>query len=274
MVRCDRLETINASLEAQQVEVKARLKEALTRVFEAQQALQQKLSDEHLLSLNQRKTTALSTLDTISKAPRKSNEETSVGGSNLVSGLEQGSEGEDALADYEDIELEVATSDNQEELPPSLPSEDIHEEQETFELSMGQLELQPAASCVVMCDPIHFSSESDYEQLTKLRSDEATYNGSWYRYALRTLKEAHKLRSKTRATVGQPFVTKFTASAVCKEAKAQEFTQLVFSRDPASDGEDFVWYRKALQHLKKERKHRVGFRDRAESFSSTISIVD
>ncbi|CAI5712259.1 unnamed protein product [Peronospora farinosa] len=268
MVRCDRLETTNASLETQQAELKARLKEALTRAFEAQQALQPKSSDEHPLSLNQQRTSALSTLDTISKTLQKNTEETSVGESNPASDLD--SEVEDALADYEDIELEVATFDNQDELLPSLPSDDIHEEQEIFELSMGQLELDPVTSSVVMCDPIHISSDSDYEQLTKLRSDEAN-SGSWYRHALRILKEARKLRSKTRATVGQPSVTKLTASAVCKEAEAQEFTQLVFT---GSDDEDSAWYRKALQHLKKERKHRLSLRDRAESFSSTISLVD
>ncbi|RQM16633.1 hypothetical protein DD237_001275 [Peronospora effusa] len=268
MVRCDRLETTNASLETQQAELKARLKEALTRAFEAQQALQQKSSDEHPLSLNQQRTSALSTLDTISKTPQKNTEETSVGESNPASDLD--SEVEDALAYYEGIELEVATFDNQHELLPSLLSDDLHEEQETFELSMGQLELDPVTSSVVMCDPIHISSDSDYEQLTKLRSDEAN-SGSWYRHALRILKEARKLRSKTRATVGQPSVTKLTASAVCKEAEAQEFTQLVFT---GSDDEDSAWYRKALQHLKKERKHRLSLRDRAESFSSTISLVD
>ncbi|CAI5702984.1 unnamed protein product [Peronospora effusa] len=270
MVRCDRLETTNASLETQQAELKARLKEALTRAFEAQQALQQKSSDEHPLSLNQQRTSALSTLDTISKTPQKNTEETSVGESNPASDLESDSEVEDALAYYEGIELEVATFDNQHELLPSLLSDDLHEEQETFELSMGQLELDPVTSSVVMCDPIHISSDSDYEQLTKLRSDEAN-SGSWYRHALRILKEARKLRSKTRATVGQPSVTKLTASAVCKEAEAQEFTQLVFT---GSDDEDSAWYRKALQHLKKERKHRLSLRDRAESFSSTISLVD
>ncbi|CAH0475349.1 unnamed protein product [Peronospora belbahrii] len=296
MIRCNHLQTTNQDLETQQVELKAQLKEALIRAFESQQALdrerevlalqsrrlvmrpqlrsRQRLSNEHPKSLHDQITSAFTTLDTINRAPRTDTEETPIGESNEAIDSKQDCKVDEDVAECESIELGGADLDNLEESLLPGPSKNIYAEQETLQLSVVQLDSEPATSSVDMREPTSISSDSDYEQLTKLRTDQGS-SDSWYRQALRTLKEARKRRFKqTSATVEPSLVSKFTVSAVCKEAKAQEFTQLVFTRDPATDGDDSMWYRKALQHLKRERTQRLSLQDRAESFNSAISIVD
>lgn len=304
MVRCDSLQQSNARLAMQLEELKTQLKEALIRAFESQHALERErevsaLQDRRLvmgvqigdhlaqqrshggrpINLHQQITSAFCMLDAVSTVPREGTEEAPVDESTPTSVLGRDSnelEVDDALAN-EGVESGVATPVNQEKLQPALPSTNVKVLPEVFRPSKEQLDSDPASSSVFELEPLTSSDDFDYQKLTTLRSSEEK-NCSWYRHALHTLKEKRKQRRKASGKAADaPPVTKFTTSAVCKEAPsldAQEFVQLVSTRNSTEDGEDSTWYRRALQHLKEERKRRVSLHNRAGSFSSTISIVD
>lgn len=173
----------------------------------------------------------------------------------------------DDSSEPEDAEVTTSTSVDQAEPVVKPISGD---EQESSEQQATQL-LKPLDS---------ISSGRDYQQLVQLNTSEEE-NGSWYRQALGRLKterdQRRRLRKPSKKTTEAPssMMRKVEVEAASlKLYKPLAFKELAATRDPAHDASESTWYRKALQLLKAERKQRVSLRDRAESFSSTISIVD
>uniref|UniRef100_M4BN13 Uncharacterized protein n=1 Tax=Hyaloperonospora arabidopsidis (strain Emoy2) TaxID=559515 RepID=M4BN13_HYAAE len=116
----------------------------------------------------------------------------------------------------------------------------------------------------------------DFKQLTELRSSDENHR-TCYSHALPTLKEARRQKKchETQAGAADAHpANRFTVRPVCKEVNTKAFTQLVSARYPAEDGEDRMWYRRTLLHLKNKRQRQLSHYDRADSFCSTISSVD
>ena len=66
----------------------------------------------------------------------------------------------------------------------------------------------------------------------------------------------------------------FRVSPIFTDVNTKEFTQLVATRVPDEDGEDKMWYRRTLQHLKHKNQRQLIHYDRADSFCSTISSIE
>ncbi|ETK93547.1 hypothetical protein F441_03420 [Phytophthora nicotianae CJ01A1] len=273
MARCESLQHTNADLTTQLDQLKVKLNEALVRAFETQQTLEREREvsmlqadrivmgvqiGDHLsrqnshgqrpTSLQQQITEAFQMLDVISGVPVEGTETES------TSVSEWGPEGEGEGTQANELESaeHQTTVDTEERLHLSS-----REEGEAAQPSLAQSTAT--------------SDGYDYQHLTDLRASEDT-SSSWYQHALRSLKDKREQRKPRE----DPEASSFTADADHKEAfsdDAQEFVQLVSIRNPAEDGEDSTWYRRALQHLKDERRRRASLRDR-DSFTSTISIVD
>ncbi|CAI5729885.1 unnamed protein product [Hyaloperonospora brassicae] len=298
MARCDCLQRTNAGLVSQLAELKTQLKQTLVCAFESQHALERErevcaLQAKHLVTgaqigdhlvlqrsrgeyparLRQQIASTLDTPDVVNTAEQDDNEQALAGASSSndpkqVNAVENASVGD---------KLGAATLDNREDALSPLSGADgnnvLSDRQETPQHSSGQQRSASAtSSSVAMYEPSLSSTDLDYRQLTELRSS-GEKDGRWYSHALRALKEARKHRKRRQLGEAHPMMM-FTASAVCKEANATEFTQLVSTRDPAEDGEDSTWYRRTLLHLTNERQRRLSHHNRADSFSSTISIVD
>uniref|UniRef100_A0AAV1UFV7 Uncharacterized protein n=1 Tax=Peronospora matthiolae TaxID=2874970 RepID=A0AAV1UFV7_9STRA len=286
MACCDRLQKVNSGLVSQLAELKTQLQRTLISAYESQHALERErevsaLQARHLVTALQTRDhlllprsrcehpvrlhqqTVFDVAGTVSLAPQDVSEQASACESSFN------------ISEH-DKELEVATLDQEEEVMSPRLGVDRHVLPERQEALPGQQEWECATSPVAMYELSLNSTDWDYKQLTELRSS-GEKHGRWYSYALRTLNNARKqkkhLKTQACGADGRP-VNMFTASAVCKEANTNEFTQLVSTRVPAEDGEDKTWYRRTLQQLTNERQHRLSHRYRADSFCSTISIVD
>ncbi|KAG2764734.1 hypothetical protein PC129_g19536 [Phytophthora cactorum] len=307
MARCEGLQETNADLTAQLEELKAKLKEALVRAFESQQTLEREREvamlhaqrlvmgvqiGDHLsqqnshgrlpTSLHQQITEAFQMLNMLSTAPREGTETESTSVSEW--GLDANDvEAEESQAKEPECteDVEAAPADKEQRLHLSRHEEDniLLEGQEAAPFALVQTRVDdPDLPPGIVFESTAKPDGCDYQQLTELRASEET-SGSWYRHALRSLKEKReqrRLQRKTRVESVEAPIETFSMGIDPMKASsgdAQEFMQLVSIRDTAEDGEDSTWYRRALQHLKDERKRRVSLRDR-DSFSSTISIVD
>ncbi|KAG7391929.1 hypothetical protein PHYPSEUDO_003135 [Phytophthora pseudosyringae] len=311
MTRCESLQQTNAGLATQLEEVKTQLKAALIRAFESQQALARErevstlqgrrlvmgvqigdhLSQENShgrgpTDLHQQITDAFRMLDVVRAAPREGTETAPTSEATSVSDFEPDSfaeEVEDGQAedwrepeDTEDIEGALVEQKELLAVPPGHDDMVLTEGHEVLVSSPDVVNSEPSVGAT---EAISTYDGCDYEQLTKMQNSEEKSGGSWYRQALRSLKDKREqrrfLRKSRVESAKAPLVTTSTTDVVDKEAPsldAPEFVQLVSIRDPAKDGDDSMWYRRALQHLNDERKRRVSDRDR-DSFSSTISIV-
>ncbi|GMF64981.1 unnamed protein product [Phytophthora lilii] len=307
IARCDSLQQANNRLVEQLEELKAQLKEALTRAFETQQTLERErelssLQERRLVvgvqcsdylarqssrgdypaSVTQQIMCAVQKLDAVNNISNNDIKEIPVHDS---SSLEVGkSKMEVTAASANDfgepkhpanIESKVTTLDTKDE--PVLPR--------CSDFQSNEKEVQPpsgsADSSVTMVSSSSSSDSFDFQQLANLGTTDEK-NGGWYRQALHALKERREQRRLLRKRNGKDAIKSSATSTMSAETTSVEivahepleFEQLVATRDPADHGEDLTWYRRALQHLKQERKRRASFRSRAESFSSTISIVD
>ncbi|KAI9915089.1 hypothetical protein PsorP6_008479 [Peronosclerospora sorghi] len=266
IVRDGSLQTKNSELETQLVKLKAELKESFFRAFESQLSLERMkevsaLEARHLVSklrvnerLQQQITNAFYIPDTMKKESREGK---SVGNSNRTGELTPLSRKEEAPT-TESVESRIETSGYQKDESPPFPSEvmqSLPQGQQAIQRPiMGPSESTSPTSSTNLQEPILNFSDSEYEQLTKLCLGEEK-NDRWYRHALRMLKEVrkHKRHQKNlRAIASEPsFLAELTASAVYKEVDAQQFTLLGSARNLARDGEDSVWYPRALHHLSK-----------------------
>ncbi|KAF4033225.1 hypothetical protein GN244_ATG14922 [Phytophthora infestans] len=255
MTRCKGLQQTNADLTTQLDEAQVKLKEALVRAFELQQTLEREREvsmlhaerivmgvqiGDHLSRQNSHGQCPTSLHQQITDAFRMLN---TISGDSV-----EGTETESTLVSEEEVE-------------------ESHPNEPESEAVLQTAHVGAVARSATLDD-------CDYRQLTELHAGDET-SGSWYQHALRSLKEKREQRrvsSKTESAI----VTPLTAIVDLKETSSddvKEFVQLVSIRDPAEDGEDLTWYRRALQHLKDERRRRVSLQDR-DSFTSTISIVD
>ncbi|KAL4087117.1 hypothetical protein PRIC1_013017 [Phytophthora ramorum] len=306
MQRGDRLLQTNAGLAAQIEELKTQLQAAFTRAFEAQQALhrEKELSvlqvRRHVMGVQlgdyfsrgedpedfaRQMQNTFRMVDAVSTVPLEGADGVTGSDSTLASGLGRDInqvEVENASVDdrrvpgdIEDINSEAATSAYQEQAPPTPASENVKVRQTEVLRSSKHLVMEPTVSSVVMAT-LSDSDDSDYQQLAQVSASEQN-DGTWYRQALRSLKEKRERRrlqcnagSKTAKETGVAAATAHEATKtilLLDVHNPREYEQLAATRDPAEDGEDSTWYRRALEHLKRERKLR---RNRAESFSSTI----
>ncbi|KAL3661374.1 hypothetical protein V7S43_013577 [Phytophthora oleae] len=282
IVQSESLQQSNVVLSMQVEELKIQLTDALVRAFDSQQALERErevsalqarrfvmgvqigdhLSQESThgyrpADLHQQITDAFRMLNEV-RAPHEDTETTASEATSVSDFEGIAVEGDQAEGDIEPESVEEVLEDQK-----HLPSDTVPTE--------GQKSPQ---SAVAQCD------ERDYQHLTQLQSSEEL-GGSWYQHALRSLKEKREQRRLERRDQPKPdlsetsFVTSST-EAVCEDSSfidQEEYVKLAATRDAAENGEDVTWYRRALQHLKKERQRRVSFHDR-NSFSSTISIAD
>ncbi|GMF24753.1 unnamed protein product [Phytophthora fragariaefolia] len=299
MMRRDSLQRTNADLTEKLEQAKAQLKETLIRAFQSEQILRREkeltaLREQHLVLgmqfgdyLAQQKSTRGYPNDLcpqIDRAFRMLNGLRSVptAGSNSapVKGLE------DDTSEVEEVDVEPDLDHNEPEGPnqenivakPSIVYYDeLPVQQKTIEHSEAHCvsELKPSSSAN--------SNSCEYEQLVQLNTNDEK-SGSWYRQALRKLKEQREQRrlllKSGNETAKKRAVARRTPYKVEMEAgtpehfKPLEFHDLVTTRDSTDDGAGSAWYHKTLQLLKDERMHRASLRSRAGSFSSTISIVD
>ncbi|KAE8911383.1 hypothetical protein PF005_g1292 [Phytophthora fragariae] len=282
MMRCDCLRQTNADLTTELEQLKIQLKEALIRAFESQRNLQREKElaalreqrlvlgvqfgdylaqqNSHPTKVNQQIASAFRKRDGLGSVPT---EEVPADDPTPTSDLEEDGE-------VENTEIAASILADQQELVAKPSNEDEQEssEQQTPHSSDG-------------IESISISGGCNYQQLIQLKANEEK-NGSWYRHALRQLKEEHEQRrllrkTSKKTTEARDVLTPPTLRRVDMETaslkiyKPLEFQELAATRDPVQDAGGSTWYRKALQLLKEERK---SIRNRAESFSSTISIVD
>ncbi|KAK1945320.1 hypothetical protein P3T76_003853 [Phytophthora citrophthora] len=269
MTQCDNLLRSNIGLTTQVEALKHQLMDALVRVFDAQQALEREREmsalqarrfvmgvqiGDHLSQegghayrpedLHQQITDAFRMLHEV-QSPHEDTEMTASEAS--VSDFDI-----DGERDSEPEIIEVVI-DNQNYLP-----------------NEGQEPPQPHV------EPVTQSDKCDYQHLTELQSSEES-GGRWYQYALRSLKEKREQRRSTKSKAELSEASIATSSEAVYEGSSfldqEEFVKLVATRDSTENEEDATWYRRALQHLKKERQRRVSFHDR-NSFSSTVSITE
>ncbi|KAG6611338.1 uncharacterized protein IUM83_12672 [Phytophthora cinnamomi] len=304
MTRCDSLQQTNADVTMQLEQLEIQFKEALFRAFESQQNLcrereltalrekhlvlgvqlgaylaQQNTRIDHPIDLNQQIASAFSMLNVLSSAAIPSGDSTSANDLEEktsaadidvepVQDREAGGTDMGASILVDQVEL-VAQSSR--EVEAESPQQDT-----VAPSSNDQFALDPTASSPSGCN---------YQQLIQLNASEEK-NSSWYRQALRKLKEEREQRRFLRkpsdkateaSVVASPTLRKIDVEAASLDLyKPLEFHELAAIRVPTDDAAtgDSTWYHKALQQLEQERKHRASLRRRTESFSSTISIVD
>jgi hypothetical protein len=265
MARCERLQETNADLTTQVKGLKTQLTEALARAFASRRALDR---EKELAALQGRRVVERLKHDdgmalpeplqnTIAADSNGTCEITveAIGGDSMPAACDvhhgdSEEEGEEFVGGAHDQDAEGAGRVSREDTLSTLASEDE----------------EPPLLEVFVPSKVDVDAESgvDFKQLTRLNSGKDT-GGRWYRQALRSLQKGHKQHRLHREHE--------KATKKASLFGTREFELLVATRDPSQDGEDLTWYRRALQHLKHERKTRESLR-RLESFSSTISFVE
>ncbi|CEG42211.1 Protein of unknown function DUF1772 [Plasmopara halstedii] len=280
MVRCNSLQHIDVNFQTQAKDLEENLKMHF-RSFELQKSLERQqevrslqsrchvTENQDLGSYNQnlfgpRLPHAMQTADEVS-SPRKRRQSALANvpdfGMNEKSAANYSSKSSEDVTDFEEDGVDGVDYRNQNiRLHRQKPSEDTRYSQSPDFVGKSFPE----------CD------NGDYQHLLELQGNEEN-NRRWYQQALHSLnvnREQRRLLLKSRTKTANRPITSFSSYLV-KEATydAHEFLRLVSFRESNKDGEDLTWYRRALQHLKNERIHCEGSRDR-DSVASTVSIVD
>lgn len=264
MIQCESLQQSNVGLAMQVEELKHQLMDALVRVFDTQQALER-----------EREISALQARRFVMGVQIGDHLSQEVGHEYRPEDLHQ--QITDAFRMLNEVQApheDTETTASEASVGAFYMEGDRDIEPEVIEVVIDSLNLptegQEPQSHV---ESVTQSDQCDYQHLTQLQSS----GGSWYQHALRSLNEKReqRRRAKPKAELSE---ASFVASsqAVYEESSfldQEEYTKLAATRDSSENGEDATWYRRALQHLKKEHQRRASFHDR-NSFTSTVSITD